>query len=259
MSVPVSLPAFTLGECSPSLFGRFDLARMHLACSTLRNLWVGYQGGAYSRAGTAFVGFSKQTTRSYPPRLIPFQFSINQGLALEFGNFYMRVVSNGAFVSDLEAVVVAATNANPLVLTINGTGAAAASAISVNSGISESYAPTDLVTLAGGIFSAPTVLSITNTLLLNLALNFSGVGVYAPADTIHLTGGTQSTPAVLTVQTTQVSGATVAAGGICGGPPYVGTTNAVVQGTTGTGLKFQAVCPMNQASGLLSVTSISIT
>ena len=224
----------------------------------MRNLYCGYQGGAYSRAGTAFVGFSKQTGRNFPPRLIPFQFSINQGLALEFGNFYMRVVSNGAFVTDLQATITGATNANPLVLTVNGTGAAAASAVPVNSGISQSYAPSDLVTLAGGIFSVPTRLAITNTLLLNLALNFAGVGVYAPADTIHLTGGTQSTPAVLTVSTTQVSGATIASAGTVGGPPFLGTTNAVVQGTTGTGIKFQATCTMN-STGLLAVSSISLT
>ena len=258
MAVPVSLPAFTIGEVAPALFGRFDTARLHLACSTLRNLYCGYQGGAYSRAGTAFGGFSKQTGRSFPPRLIPFQFSINQGLALEFGNFYMRVVSDGAFVSDLQATITAATNANPLVLTVNGTGAAAASAVAVNSGISQSYAPTDLVTLAGGIFSVPTTLSITNTLLLNLALNFSGVGVYAPADTIHLTGGTQSTPAVLTVVTTQVSGATIAASGTVFPATWSGATTAIVQGTTGTGIKFQASCQMD-VTGLLSVNSVTLT
>lgn len=169
----------------------------------------------------------------------------------------MRVVSNGAFVSDLQATIVGATNANPLVLTVNGTGAAAVSAVPINSGISQSYKPTDLVTLAGGIFSAPTVLSITNTLLLNLALNFSGVGVYAPADTIHLTGGTQSTPAVLTVTTTQVSGATIVSPGTVAPGTWSGTTTAIVQGTTGTGIKFQASCQMD-VTGLLSVNSISL-
>src|SRR5260370_682396 len=100
MSVPSLLPAFVIGEVAPALFGRFDIARMHLAASTMRNLFCSFRGGAYSRAGTAFVGFSKQTGRSLPPRLIPFQFSINQGMALEFGNFYMRVVSNGGFVTE---------------------------------------------------------------------------------------------------------------------------------------------------------------
>jgi hypothetical protein len=109
-------PAFTLGEVAPALFGRFDLARLHTAAATERNMFVGYRGGAYSRAGTAFVGFSKQTGRTVPPRLITFQFSINQGLALEFGDFYMRVIVDGAFVTETPIAVTNITQANPAVV-----------------------------------------------------------------------------------------------------------------------------------------------
>lgn len=94
MAIPFIQSAFVAGELAPSMFGRVDLARWHVASSTQRNMWPSYRGGSYSRAGTAFVGYSKQTGSSYPPRLVTFQFSINQGLALEFGNLYMRVVSN---------------------------------------------------------------------------------------------------------------------------------------------------------------------
>jgi hypothetical protein len=79
-------------------------------------MFVGYRGGLYSRAGTAFVGFSKQTGRTVPPRLITFQFSINQGLALEFGNFYMRVIVDGAFVTEAPIAVTNITRANPAVV-----------------------------------------------------------------------------------------------------------------------------------------------
>jgi hypothetical protein len=116
MSTAVLEPSFVLGELSPSLFSRFDLARVHVAASTMRNMWPSFRGGAYSRAGTAFVGFSKQTGRSVPPRLISFQFSINQGLALEFGNFYMRVVSNGALVTESPISISALSNSDPGVL-----------------------------------------------------------------------------------------------------------------------------------------------
>ena len=111
--------AFILGEVSPSLFGRFDLARLHVAASTMRNMWPSFRGGAYSRAGTAFVGFSKQTGRVFPPRLITFQFSISQGLALEFGNFYMRVIINGAFVTEAPVNITSISNANPGVLVMS--------------------------------------------------------------------------------------------------------------------------------------------
>src|ERR1035441_3235480 len=100
VTIPVGQNAFAIGEISPSLFGRFDLARNHLGASTFRNGFVSYRGGFYSRAGTAFVGFSRQTGRAYPPRMITFQFNINQGLALEFGNFYMRPILDGAFVTN---------------------------------------------------------------------------------------------------------------------------------------------------------------
>jgi hypothetical protein len=98
------------------LFGRIDLNKFHIGLATERNAYVDYRGGAYSRAGTKFVGFSGQTGRNYPPRLITFQFNINQGLALEFGNQYMRVIANGAFVTNTPTTITGITNANPGVI-----------------------------------------------------------------------------------------------------------------------------------------------
>src|ERR1700761_8710995 len=52
MATPVISPsAFTTGEVSPSLFGNVTLARMHAAASTMRNFFIRYSGGAYSRDG----------------------------------------------------------------------------------------------------------------------------------------------------------------------------------------------------------------
>lgn len=251
MSVPILKAAFVHGEVSPSMFGRFDLPILASAASTMRNFFVSYRGGALSRAGTLFVGFSKQTGRSYPPRLIAFQFSINQGLVLEFGNFYMRVISDGGFVTDINATITGATQSNPAVLAISGTGAEAASATSIPTGVSESYNPLDQVTLAGGTFTTAAVLQVTNTQLANLAVNAPGIR-YVPGNTIHLTGGTQTTAAVLTVTATQVVSATVQAAG-SGGPPG---TNQTVSGTTGTGTKFTASVFIDGAGGIGSVNSI---
>jgi hypothetical protein len=240
MATPILNPsAFTTGEAAPALFGNVALARLHSAASTMRNFFVGYQGGAYSRAGTSFVGFSKQTGRAFPPRMIPFQFSINQGLALEFGNFYMRVVFNGAFVSDVQANITGVSQTNPAVIGFNGSGFAAASATPVDTAVSASYAPSDLVTLIGPAITQ-TVLSVTNTKLLNLSVQNPGGGgpttSYAPGNTINLAGGTQTTTAVLTVGTTRVTGASIVNGGSSTLPP----ANYEVVGTTGTGTKFQA-------------------
>lgn len=113
MAVPQIKTSFAAGEVAPSFFGHVDNQHYALGCSTCRNAFISYRGGAYSRAGTAFVGFSKQTNRAFPPRLITFQFNINQGLALEFGHFYMRVIQNGAFVTEAPIAITNITQANP--------------------------------------------------------------------------------------------------------------------------------------------------
>lgn len=103
---------FSAGEMSPRLFGRTDLAKYALACSTLRNFYVDYRGGASSRGGTAFVGMCKQgapniggTSTDNPPRDIQFQFNISQGYALEFGDVYMRIKSDGNYVTETAKIV----------------------------------------------------------------------------------------------------------------------------------------------------------
>lgn len=254
MSVPLIKTSFISGEVAPAMYGHVDLARMQSAASTMRNGWPSFHGGYYSRAGTAYVGFSKQTGRAVPPRLLPFQFNINQGLALEFGNFYMRVILDGAFVSDVQASLTALTNSNPAVIGFNGTGAAAASAVPIDAAVTQSYAPGEQVTLAGGVATIPTVLGVTNTKLVNLAVANPGgttANPYAPGDTINLTGGTQTTPAVLTVATTRVRGANVVSSGTGG------TGTFTVTGTTGTGTKFQASVTRPSLPGPLIINAIT--
>lgn len=122
MAVALIQPSFAAGELAPALYGRVDVNKYHIGLATCRNMQVNYRGGAYSRAGTKFVGFSGQTGRNFPPRLVTFQFSINQGLALEFGNLYMRVISNGAFVTETPKAITGITNANPGVLHVPAHG-----------------------------------------------------------------------------------------------------------------------------------------
>lgn len=106
--------AFSAGEISPSLFGRTDLQKYGQGCSTLRNFFANYRGGASSRPGGAYVGMCKQgatwlpgngSITTNPPRDINFQFNLNQGYALEFGDQYMRIKSNGAYVVEGNIVV----------------------------------------------------------------------------------------------------------------------------------------------------------
>lgn len=114
--------SFIAGELAPAIYGRTDLAKYHLGATTYRNFFVGYRGGAYSRPGLAYVGMCKQPASSAPPRDIPFQFNNYQGFELEFGDQYMRIKSNGAYVVETAKNVTAATNTNPGVFTVPAHG-----------------------------------------------------------------------------------------------------------------------------------------
>lgn len=217
------------------MFGRFDLARLHTALATGRNGFVGYRGGFYSRAGTAFCGFSKQTGRNYPPRLVPFQFSINQGLALEFGNFYMRVVSDGGFVTESPFAITGLSQADPGIVSYG----ILSTAMSVTAGlgaVTASYARGNYVVPAGGTSSVAAQFQVLTTTLAALALNFGGAG-YAVGDQITLggNGGTVGLAPVLTV--TSVSTGVITGFVISQGGSFTnnGGGNFVQSSTTGSG------------------------
>lgn len=124
MTVNTIQTAFVGGEVSPGIYGRIDLAKYKIGASTMRNIFANYRGGASSRAGTSYVGMCKQaapnaggTATSNPPRDITFQFNLTQGYALEFGDQYMRIKSNGAYVVETGTTISAITKANPGVFT----------------------------------------------------------------------------------------------------------------------------------------------
>lgn len=122
MTYPLILNTFSAGELSPSLFGRTDLAKYRQGASTMRNCFVNYRGGASSRAGLAYIGRCLQPGNASPPRDIPFQYSISQGFVLEFGDQYMRIVSDGAYVLEPTKAITGATQAAPAVLHIASHG-----------------------------------------------------------------------------------------------------------------------------------------
>ena len=110
---------FVSGEISPSLYGRTDLAKWHNGASTMRNFFVNYKGGASSRPGLAYVGMCKQgapnigtsSANTGFPRDIAFQFNINQGFVLEFGDQYMRVKYRGAYITESAKTVTSVSSA----------------------------------------------------------------------------------------------------------------------------------------------------
>jgi hypothetical protein len=124
--IPAIQNSYVSGELSPSFLGRTDKPQYKNGASTMRNMFVRYTGGAYSRAGFAYCGMCKQGAPNagtagsinIPPRDINFQYSINQGFALEFGDLYMRIKSNGAYVTEATKAVAGISQASPGVITI---------------------------------------------------------------------------------------------------------------------------------------------
>ena len=170
---------FASGEISPALRGRSDLAKWHQGAFTMRNLFVNYRGGAASRPGTAYVGTCKQPGNAAPPRDIPFQFSITQGYALEFGDGYMRIKSRGGYVTEAQKTITAATNGNPGTVRIPAHGYAAGDWIFI-SGMSGMTGYNGLTWI---VASAPDANTVTLFDLFNSPVNSQAFGTYLGSGT----------------------------------------------------------------------------
>ncbi len=171
--------SFAAGEVSPSLFGRTDLKKYHAGASTMRNFWVNYRGGASSRAGLAYIGTCKQPGTSAPPRDIPFQFNINQGYALEFGDQYMRIKAQGAYVVESPKNITGANNTTPCQLTIVAHGYSVGDWIFVN----DMQGMTELNGLAWIVNTVPDADHVTLKDLFGNAVSSTFFGVYTSGGT----------------------------------------------------------------------------
>jgi hypothetical protein len=85
--------SFAAGELSPSLFARVDFAKYHSGAARMRNFFVDYRSGASTRPGTEFIRPTKQN--SGPVRLVRFQQDVDTTYVLEFGDKYLRFISQG--------------------------------------------------------------------------------------------------------------------------------------------------------------------
>lgn len=112
--------AFSAGELSPEMYGRYDVDKYGTGCMILKNWIIMAQGGVYKRPGKRFVAEAGDSTKKV--RLIPFEFSTIQAYMLEFGHEYMRVFKDGAQVLEAEKTVVSASNASTAILEITGHG-----------------------------------------------------------------------------------------------------------------------------------------
>lgn len=84
---------FSAGELAPTMYGRFDDQKYGQGLARCRNFIVRPQGPVELRPGTRFVRAAKYADKKC--RLIPFMFTIDQTMVLEFGAGYIRFHTTG--------------------------------------------------------------------------------------------------------------------------------------------------------------------
>lgn len=102
MSDNVIQTSFSAGELSPNLNARVDFAKYRSGCATMRNFFVDYRSGASTRPGTEFI----RPTQSEFSRLVRFQQSTTVTYVLEFGHGYIRFVTQGSSVVEVQSDIV---------------------------------------------------------------------------------------------------------------------------------------------------------
>lgn len=86
--------SFGGGEVTPEFWGRIDDSRYAAGLAVCRNFLVKPQGPVENRPGTLFVRAAKYADKA--ARLLPFTYSTDQTMVLEFGERYVRFHTNGA-------------------------------------------------------------------------------------------------------------------------------------------------------------------
>lgn len=177
---PTIQNSIVAGELTPAVYGRTDLAKWHSGAATLRNNFVDYRGGYKSRAGTAYVGMCKQSGDGAPPRDITFQFNIDQGFALEFGDQYMRIKSNGAYVIETGFNITGANHLTPPQILAPGNNFSVGDWVFITGMQGETY----FNGLTWIVASTPSAGLFTVTDLFGNAIDPSGFGNYIGGGTV---------------------------------------------------------------------------
>jgi hypothetical protein len=113
-------PSFGKGEIAPSLYGRVDTAMYGVALKTARNIVIHTHGGASNRGGLRYRAPAMDMgARSF---LVPFHFNNTDKYLLEFGQQTMRVIRDGAHVTNDPQIIQGLTNASQGVITSTSHG-----------------------------------------------------------------------------------------------------------------------------------------
>lgn len=93
MSVKTLTRSFAGGEITPELFGRIDLGKFQTGLAACRNFIPLPHGPVTRRPGTKYVREVKNSAKF--TRLIPFAYSAEQTMVLEFSDQFIRFHTNG--------------------------------------------------------------------------------------------------------------------------------------------------------------------
>lgn len=119
--IALTKTGFAAGVLSPALFARVDLSKFDLGAKRLENFLVQAEGGVANRPGTEFV----VRALGGQVRLLPFAFSSEQTYVLELGAGYLRVLKDGAVVTEPSLAVAGVTLDGAVALSVPGHGYAA--------------------------------------------------------------------------------------------------------------------------------------
>jgi len=95
------VPSFTFagGVLSRALWGRFDLNKYQTGLKYANNAMLSVEGGVGKRWGTYFTGKRKLQTAVGRAKLIPWRIADNDSYMLEFGDYYIRFIRLGGYVT----------------------------------------------------------------------------------------------------------------------------------------------------------------
>lgn len=104
MSTKTLLRSFAAGEIAPELYGRLDLSKYQTGLAKCLNFTTLPHGPATRRPGFRFCVETRASATA--SRLIPFAYSADQTVVLEFGNQYVRfIVGGNALLESNKAIV----------------------------------------------------------------------------------------------------------------------------------------------------------
>lgn len=111
--------SFAGGEITPEMFGRLDLDKFQTGIARAKNMRILPHGPVQNRAGLKYVLEVKDSTKAV--RVIPFAYSADQTMMLEFGDQYVRFHTQGLTLLETGLTITGISQGNPGVLTYTGT------------------------------------------------------------------------------------------------------------------------------------------